>query len=365
MPFEKASPSRPDIQWEKAPLDRKNLDSIFTLIESALSPTYIVKRSVGPGNIVQQIILHLHKAELVVADLSGLNPNVMYELGIRHSFPGKRTLLIAQDLKELPFDLGGFYCVPYKWINESDKIAFRSQVLEQLQLMNQTPDVVYGPVEAYLNIGEYAIALHEKRQAIRKISQLFEELSSLLFVTIQIVDNICATHRDWLYEKNGDYVLRINISARIDEAERAGLETTAHGLFGMHSCLQLFLTENYLPEDTLNTEVRHNILSAASYLYKTMLRRDSNIYRRVAVVNQMALGLMADVVCIMRRLEGDKKEIRCFSKDISRLTSNEKIEEVAIWYDILIGYINDIVKKQSLVEFKVLDKLPPIQSTKK
>jgi hypothetical protein len=38
-----------------------------------------------PGMIGDRIISDIINAELVVADLTGLNPNVFYELGIRHS----------------------------------------------------------------------------------------------------------------------------------------------------------------------------------------------------------------------------------------------------------------------------------------
>lgn len=46
----------------------------------------------------------LAKADLVVADVSGLNGNVMYELGLAHAM-GKRTVIITQEIDELPFDL--------------------------------------------------------------------------------------------------------------------------------------------------------------------------------------------------------------------------------------------------------------------
>ncbi len=42
-------------------------------------------------NILRDIIQPIFDADIVLADLTGLNPNVMYELGIAHSF-NKKTI---------------------------------------------------------------------------------------------------------------------------------------------------------------------------------------------------------------------------------------------------------------------------------
>ncbi len=46
--------------------------------------------------------------------LTGQNPNVFYELGVRHAVRNN-TILIAQDIADIPFDLRGQRTIPYKY----------------------------------------------------------------------------------------------------------------------------------------------------------------------------------------------------------------------------------------------------------
>jgi hypothetical protein len=58
----------------------------------------------NPGLISAQVIQHLLRSRLVVADLSFHNPNVFYELAIRHA-TGKPTVLLSRADDKLPFDI--------------------------------------------------------------------------------------------------------------------------------------------------------------------------------------------------------------------------------------------------------------------
>ena len=64
---------------------------------------YIPHRMDIGGMISYQIMEKIHNCDLVIANLTGLNPNVMYELAARHS-TGKPTIQICNKNTSLPFD---------------------------------------------------------------------------------------------------------------------------------------------------------------------------------------------------------------------------------------------------------------------
>ena len=56
------------------------------------------------GLITKAIIEQIITADLVIADLTGNNPNVFYELAIRHSYR-KPTIQIVKGEIDIPFDV--------------------------------------------------------------------------------------------------------------------------------------------------------------------------------------------------------------------------------------------------------------------
>ncbi|GAA2111740.1 hypothetical protein GCM10009759_54010 [Kitasatospora saccharophila] len=66
----------------------------------------------SPGDINEQICRHVIESDLVVADVSGGNPNVMYELGLRH-LGGGPVIHIGED-GQLPFDIASVRTIKYQ-----------------------------------------------------------------------------------------------------------------------------------------------------------------------------------------------------------------------------------------------------------
>jgi hypothetical protein len=56
------------------------------------------------GHIVEEIWTAIVSAKLIIADCTGRNPNVFYEIGLAHAI-GKPVILITRDQEDVPFDL--------------------------------------------------------------------------------------------------------------------------------------------------------------------------------------------------------------------------------------------------------------------
>lgn len=64
------------------------------------------------GNIVERIRVRIELSKMVVADITGNNPNVFYEVGFAHGI-NRQVVLISQE-EELPFDLRNHRRILYR-----------------------------------------------------------------------------------------------------------------------------------------------------------------------------------------------------------------------------------------------------------
>jgi len=77
------------------------------IVEEVLSPDYEIHRAdqlPRPGVITTQIMQEVVTADLVVADLTGGNPNVFYELALRH-VTRKPLVQFMDSTQRPPFDV--------------------------------------------------------------------------------------------------------------------------------------------------------------------------------------------------------------------------------------------------------------------
>ena len=113
-----------------------DLDYVYNnIIKPAVAQTEFVSIRAdevsGNSLIGRKMFLRLVTADLVIADITCLNANAMYELGIRHALRPYSTIIIKDDLTDFPFDI---YDVPY--IKYSSKLTSKS-ILNAISILSQ------------------------------------------------------------------------------------------------------------------------------------------------------------------------------------------------------------------------------------
>ncbi len=98
-----------------------------------------------PGLITAQVIEHILHARLVVVDLSFHNPNVFYELALRHA-TGKPAVLMTRVADKIPFDIADVRTIRF---DTTDIHAFVTQMETwRAELTNQARQALSDPANA-------------------------------------------------------------------------------------------------------------------------------------------------------------------------------------------------------------------------
>lgn len=131
---------------------RKQSDRIF---EKILKPAgrkcgYEVIRAdkIGkPGLITAQIIQHLIEDPLVIADLTGKDPNVLYELAIRHVLK-KPVVQIMKVGQKIPFDIQIVRTIFFNHNTKQNINKCKNEIIKQISTVETDPseaDVPFAP----------------------------------------------------------------------------------------------------------------------------------------------------------------------------------------------------------------------------
>ena len=100
-------------------------------------------------NILKDIVQAIYDSDIIIANLTGLNPNVFYELGIAHTL-NKKVIIITEDISTLPFDLKSYRAKEYS--THFVKFAELIDALNKYMYGAITGEVVYSnPVSDFLS----------------------------------------------------------------------------------------------------------------------------------------------------------------------------------------------------------------------
>jgi hypothetical protein len=145
---------------------------------------YHVKRAdedATPGMISDRIISDILNAKLVVADLTELNPNTFYELGICH-LAQKPAIHIARIDTHLPFDLAPHRAIPVNVLDYRSVEDAKSQLADAARIVNSAGYRVSNPVTHAVTISNLRISADPIDRAVADIQDRLTSLEAELRV---------------------------------------------------------------------------------------------------------------------------------------------------------------------------------------
>jgi hypothetical protein len=127
------------------------------------------------GSLIASIVEGLVEADLVIADVTDRNPNVFYELGVRHSLR-RGTIIVSQGTDHVPSDLRGYWFLPYG-LRPAEVTKFKADIKRIVAEFEEQPERSDSPVSDYLDREQISSSRQVNRDNIKKIGALLTELS--------------------------------------------------------------------------------------------------------------------------------------------------------------------------------------------
>lgn len=135
-----------------------------------------------PGVITSQIISHLLDDPLVIADLTGQNPNVFYELAVRHTVK-KPIIQMIQEGERIPFDVSTTRTIQINHQDLDSVDKAKKELRRQIKAVEKDPTLVDSPISMAVDLQTLkqssdpeSKTLADLRTALQEINQMVKDI---------------------------------------------------------------------------------------------------------------------------------------------------------------------------------------------
>ena len=165
---------------------RKRSELVLELVirPAAKKRGYSVKHAIDmPARdfVTSQVVREILEAPLVIADLSGNNPNVMYQLALRHS--ARRPVILISTEHNIPFDLAAMRTIVFDANNVDSLNSAAGELVEAItQVESQTtfesPVSIAADLQSFEKLQEEDERISKKPS--RSIYRVLKDIESRL-----------------------------------------------------------------------------------------------------------------------------------------------------------------------------------------
>ena len=170
-----------------------------------------------PGMITNQIIDQIVESSLVIADLTDYNPNVFYELAIRHIVKKPYIQMIKSDL-EVPFDIYDMRTIPYD-IDLEHATNAKKELEAQIRTIEKGNFKPHNPITSAKNYSTIQKMIGESTQIeLGDISQVFlNSISELSLMISEMKSEIYELKKPLKYSKSRNFHEIIKMINNLEE----------------------------------------------------------------------------------------------------------------------------------------------------
>lgn len=294
---------------------------------------YDVKRAdsdLDQQNVLKDVVRGIAQADLVVAELTSRNPNVLYELGLCHALR-KNAVLITQSIDDIPFDLRSYRVIRYS--TQFDTADVLSTQLAEIAKANSDGGIEFGsPIIDFLpdSITTSPSRPREEDQTDAPDSPPKEEEKEGYLDAILSIGQAGEGMKYHLGEI-GQSTVRIGeefekSNSEIEAVQQAGGDTMfvkAHGIAGeMGKALDRYAEELASEAPPLEDAIRKLVSSGLSLTSWLAAQEDIDIEQAIETRDSIA-GLGASASEGLTAIRGFRKilvELSGISRDMARGT---------------------------------------------
>ena len=128
-----------------------------------------------PGSITTQIVDQILNAHLVIADLTGHNANVLYELAARHVVR-KPVVQIIQNGELLPFDIAAQRTIQLDHKDLDSVEAAKNELSKQIASVEKDPSQVDSPISVAMDLSALKSSMKPVDATLVEIVSLLQEI---------------------------------------------------------------------------------------------------------------------------------------------------------------------------------------------